>query len=112
MQQRFVALLHAQLADVVGAAVVGLLLGRRLRHALAVALVDAAHMPDHVGGRSPQRVVANLAHLDRHPGQPEQLRRQHRHFFGRQAAAQRQRGKAMRLGAQALKAAQLAGRDR
>jgi hypothetical protein len=73
------ALLHAQLADVLGTAVVGGSSDSSMR--LLLGLVDAPDVADHVAGQLAVGVVAEQAGLDIDAGEAEALRRKLCHFF-------------------------------
>ena len=75
MQQIFVGLLHAVLADVAGAAVAGGIDG------LELTLVDAAHVAQHVGGLLAQGVSAQQGGADVHAGEAVAVDGKTRHLL-------------------------------
>ena len=109
MQLFFVALLNAQLANHLGAPVVGIVIAVFQR--LLFALVDAADIAHHMARHIFQRVIAEKAGLDIHPGKAPALRGKARHFLIAQAAAQRNRFKALGVVHQPLELAPVAGGD-
>ncbi|MNM80605.1 hypothetical protein D3C81_925770 [compost metagenome] len=123
VQLGLVALLQADLADVVAALVVVGVLARIVFGAvgivglvhgldpLLVALRDAAQVADHVRGRLAQRVLAEQPRAHVHAGEAEALRGEARHFRIGQLAADRQAFKAARLFHQPLEAAPVARLD-
>jgi hypothetical protein len=110
VQRLLVALLDAELADVVGALVVGLVFLGPVFHRDLLALVDAPDVAEHVRGELALRVVAEQARLDLHARKAIALRREARHFFVAQARADRNGVEAARVFAQALEAAAVARR--
>ena len=102
MQLRLVTLLDAQLADVIGAAVIALFVA--FFDALFLALVDTAYIAHHVAAQLTIRVAAKQPGLDVHPGKAKALRCKARDFFVCQARANRQRLKALSVLAQFFKA--------
>ncbi len=74
VQPGFVAGLDAQLADVVGALVVGGHAG--FGQALLVLLADAADVADHVGETGAEGILAELARLHLHPGEAVAVHRE------------------------------------
>ncbi len=123
VQLGLVALLDADLADVLGAAVVvgvlarivsdvGLTVGlARVVDALEVALGDATDVADHVRRRLAQRILAEQPRVHVHAREAEALRREARHFLVGQLAADRQALEAARVFHQALEAAAVARLD-
>ena len=89
------ALLHPKFADVVGAAVVGLVVG--VLDPFFLALVDTTDVPNHMAGQLTLRVGAKQPRLDLDPRKPVTLRRKPRNLFFRHAGAQGQRLKIARL---------------
>ena len=83
-----VALLQPGLADVVGAAVVGV--DAQLLEPLLVALVDAADVADHVRGELAVRVLAEQARLDVDAGEAVAVGGEPRHLLVGEARADRQ----------------------
>ncbi|MNL21489.1 hypothetical protein D3C87_1427820 [compost metagenome] len=110
MQRLFVALLDADLADVVGAPVVGALVFLPVVHRGLLALVDAADVADHVRAHLAVRVGAKQPRPDFHAGKAVALRREARHLFVAQAGADGQGVEAARILAQALEATAVPGR--
>ena len=109
VQHAFVAAFHAQLADVVGAAVVGRLVG--ILDALFFLLVDAADVAHHVRAGLAHRVGAKQPRLDLDARKAVALGGKARHLFVGQAHADRQRFEVARILLQALEAAAVARRD-
>src|SRR6185503_20437458 len=100
---------YAALADVIGAAVVGVdafVLERRL-----VVLVDAPHVADDVRADVAERVLAEQARLDFHAFVAEAVGRELRDLLIREAGADRQALRVARLHRQALEARAIARRD-
>ena len=81
VQLGFVGLLQAQLADVLGAPVVGLLFLLPILHRLLLGGVDAADVADQVAAGLAQRVAAEQARLDFHPRKAVTLRDETGHLF-------------------------------
>ena len=106
VQLPFVALLDAELADVVRALVVGLVF--RFVQRLLLGLVDAADVADHMAGEFAIGVVAKQPRLDVHAGKAKPLRRKASHFFVSEPGADRQRLEALGLLQQALEATAVA----
>ena len=106
-----VALLQAELADVLGAPVVGLVVVVPVLHRLLLGLVDAADVAQQVAADLAQRVVAEQPRLDVDAGEAEALRREARHLLVAELGADRQRLEALALFQQALEAAAVARRD-
>jgi len=111
MQLLLEALLNAELADVLGAAVVALILVRPFLDDLLLGLVDPADVANHMAGQLAPGVVAEQPRLDLHAGEAEALRRKLGHFLIGQAGADRQRVDALGLLAQLLEATPVARRD-
>ncbi len=109
MQTRLKALLHPELADVLGAAVIGLVL--RLVQARLLRLVDAPDIANHVAGEFAVGVAAKQPRLDLHPRKTVALRCKFGHFLVTQAGAQRHGLEAPGFFAQPLEAAPIARRD-
>ena len=109
VQLGFVALLDAELADVLGAAVVGLVF--RLVDLLFLGLVDAADVADQVAADLAERVVAEQPRLDVDAGEAEALGGEARHFLVGQLGADRQRLEVLALVHQALEALAVARLD-
>ncbi len=109
VQSGLLALLDAELADMVGAAVVGRVVG--ILDALLLALVDAADVADGVAADVAQRVVAEEPGLDVHAREAVALRGEARDLLVRQARADRQRLEAARLLHEPLEPAPVAGVD-
>ena len=109
MQLCLVALLDAELADVLGAAVViGVI---TLVNLFFFGLVNAAYIADHVAGQFAKRIVAKQSGLDFHAGETVALRRKACYLGVGQTRANRQGFKAARLFQQLLEAAPVARRD-
>ena len=106
MQLRLVALLNAELADVLGAPVIGLVF--RVLDLRFFGLVDAPDIANRMAGHFAQRVAAKQPRLDIDAGKAVALGAETRHFFVGQAGANRQRVKVARLFLEALKAAPIA----
>ena len=91
MQLSLKTLLHTQLADVVGATVVGLLIIWPVFHRFFFSLIDAPDVADDVAGQLTIGVGAKQARLDLHAGKAITLGGELGHLFVRQAGADRQR---------------------
>jgi hypothetical protein len=111
VQLAFVALLGAELADVLRAPVVGLVLFGPVGDELGLALVDAPDVADHVAGHLAVGVLAQQARAHVNAGEAVALRGESRHLHVGQAGAQWQRVEAVRLLQQFAKAALVAWRD-
>jgi hypothetical protein len=105
------SLLQAQLADVLGALVVGLVLVGPVLHRLLLGLVDAADVAQQVAAGLAQRVAAEQPRLDVHAGEAEALRGEARHLLVAQLGADGQRLEALALLQQPLEALAVARRD-
>ena len=105
----FVALLHAQLADDVGATVVGGVVGVFQR--LFLALVDAAYVADDMAGRVLHGIGAEQPRLDVHAREAVALRGKARDLVIGQARADGQGVEAAGVIHQALELAPVARRD-
>ena len=90
MQGGFKALLDAQLADVFGALVIGLVFVRPVVHGFFLGLVHTADIANHVAGRFTKRVVAKQPCLDVHAGEAVALDGEFCDFFICQTRADRQ----------------------
>ena len=111
VQLRLVALLQAQLADVLGAAVVGLVLVRPVVDDLLLFfLVDAADVAHEVARELAVRIVAEQPRLDLHAREAEALRDEARHLLVGELGADRHRLEALALGGQAREALAVARR--
>ena len=106
-----VALLDAELADVVGAAVVGLRPLRPVLDRLLLGLVDAPDVAEHVAADLAQRIVAEQPRLDLDAGEAEALGGEARHLLVGELGADRQRVEALAFVLQPLEAAPVARRD-
>jgi hypothetical protein len=111
VQAAFVALLQAQLADVLGALVVALVGFVPVFHGLLLGQIDAADVAQQVAARLAQRVVAEQPRLDLDAREAEALRGETRHFLVGQPGADGQRIGTLELFAQALEAAPVARAD-
>ena len=99
---RLKTLLNAQLADVIGAAVIALVF--TFFDAFFFALVDAPDVTHHMAAQLAIRVAAKQTGLDVHTRKPETLGRKTRHFFVGQARADRQGLETLGVFAQLFKA--------
>ena len=106
VQGGFKALLHAQLADVLGAPVVGFVVC--VLDALLLVLVDAADVANGVAANLAQGVVAEQTRLDLHAREAVLLRGKARHFLIGQPGTDGQRFEVARLLQQPLEAAAVA----
>ena len=97
MQLAFVALFGAELADVFGAPVVGLLFIGPFFNGLFFALVDSADVADHVAGDFAIGVAAQQPCTHIHARKAVALHRETGHFFVGQPGADRQRVEAAGL---------------
>ena len=107
----FVALLNAELADVLGSFVVGEVFVFPVFHRRFFGLVDTADVAEHMARDLAVRVVAEKAGLDFDARKAIALRCETRHFFIAQAGANRHRIETARVFSQALEAAAVAWRD-
>ncbi len=103
MQLLLKTLLDAQLADVVGAAVVAFFVAAF--YALFFRLVDAADVTHHMAGQLSVGIVAKQPRLDVHPRKTKTLGSKPGHLFVTQAGADGQGLKTLGLVAQLLEAA-------
>ena len=106
MQLLLEALLHPKLANVVGAAVIALVL--TLLDGLLFALVDAPYVAHHMATQFTIRVTAKQPRLDVDARKTEALSRKACHFLVGQARADRQGFKIFGLVAQSFEAALVA----
>ncbi len=89
VQFEFVVLLQPGLADVVGAAIVGLL--SCLRDFLQIAIVDPPDIAEQVRGEGAARILAKQPRLDFDAGKAIAIGDERRHFLVGQPGADRQR---------------------
>ena len=104
VQQLFIALFYAQLADVVCAFVIGLHLRLHFGDGFFFFLVDAADIAHHMGGGFIQRIAAKQARLHIHSSKAVALRGKARHFLLGEARAQGDGFKASGFGFEFFKA--------
>ncbi|EWS55907.1 hypothetical protein X551_01244 [Methylibium sp. T29] len=109
VQLGLVLLLDAELADVVGALVVGRIVG--LVDRVLLGLVDAADVAQHMAAELAIGVVAEQPRLDVDPGEAETLRGETRHLLVAELGADRQGLEALGVVHHALEAATVARRD-
>ena len=109
MQLALKALLHAEFADVLGAAVVGLVVV--VFDFFFFALVDTPDIANHMAGQFTIRVVAKQTRLDLHARKAKPLGGKACHFDVGEAVANGQRLKGFGLVEQLFKAAPVARRD-
>ena len=111
MQLAFIALLQPQLADVLGAAVVGNILVFPVLHGLLLGLIDAADITQQMAADFTQGIVTEQPRLDVDAREAIALGCEARHFGVAQLGADRERLEAAALFHQAFQATPVARRD-